>query len=388
MLDVRRLRLLRELAARGTVTAVAEALAYTPSAVSQQLAALERDAGVPLLERVGRRVRLTDAGRRLVEHADAVIARLEEAEADLAATQGAVAGRMRIAWFQTAAHALVLPALGVLHRRHPDLRAELLQADAEHALPELRLGDVDLVVAEEYDHAPRARDPALDYDELCSDLLVVSVPAGHPAAGMDEIALAALAARVGGRRARHGLERHDHARLPLDRRLRARHPPPRRRRAADPRARRVAAAWSRWCRRSAARTSSRAWSRGRPPTGRSSAGSSPRRAAGRATRPPSAPCTRRWRSRRASSGSRLLVVVVRVGLELVLVLDDLVVVDVRRRRRGGSRSGSTSSSRGARRPRPRRRAGPTRLVVGSSSEPGLDGGESSTTIRISVVGLK
>ena len=84
MLDVRRLRLLRELAARRTVTAVAEALSYTPSAVSQQLAALERDAGVRLIERVGRGVQLTEAGRRLVAHADAVIARLEAAEADLA----------------------------------------------------------------------------------------------------------------------------------------------------------------------------------------------------------------------------------------------------------------------------------------------------------------
>ena len=96
MLDVRRLRLLRELAARHTVTAVAEALSYTPSAVSQQLAALERDAGVRLIERVGRGVRLTEAGRRLVTHADAVIARLEAAEADLARTSGAVSGRVRI----------------------------------------------------------------------------------------------------------------------------------------------------------------------------------------------------------------------------------------------------------------------------------------------------
>ena len=88
MLDVRRLRLLRELNRRGTVTAVAEALAYTPSAVSQQLATLEREAGVPLMERHGRRLRLTDAGRGLVEHADAVIARLELAEAELAAAAG------------------------------------------------------------------------------------------------------------------------------------------------------------------------------------------------------------------------------------------------------------------------------------------------------------
>jgi DNA-binding transcriptional LysR family regulator len=192
VLDVRRLRLLRELAARRTVTAVAEALSYTPSAVSQQLAALERDAGVPLLERVGRGVQLTDAGRRLVIHADAVLARLEAAEADLERASGRVGGRVRIASFQTGAHALVLPALGPLEEAHPGLEAEVIQAEAEQALPALRLGDVDLVIAEEYDHAPRARDPALEYRELCRDALLFAVPAEHPAAGREAIAFADL----------------------------------------------------------------------------------------------------------------------------------------------------------------------------------------------------
>src|SRR3954447_22661453 len=99
MYDVRRLRLLRELAARGTVTAVAEALAYTPSAVSQQLTQLEREVGMPLLERAGRGVRLNEAGRPLAAHADAVMARLEAPEADLAGLSGRAAGRLRIACF-------------------------------------------------------------------------------------------------------------------------------------------------------------------------------------------------------------------------------------------------------------------------------------------------
>ena len=192
MLDVRRLRLLRELAARGTVTAVAEALSYTPSAVSQQLAALERDAGVPLTERVGRGVQLTEAGRRLAVHADAVIARLEAAEADLAHAGGAVVGRVRIACFQTGAHGLVIPALGPLEARHPDLKCELIQADAERALPALRLGDVDMVIAEEYDHAPRPRDPALEHRELCRDALLFAVPVGHPAERQETIRFADL----------------------------------------------------------------------------------------------------------------------------------------------------------------------------------------------------
>ncbi len=193
MLDVRRLRLLRELAERGTVTAVAHALSYTPSAVSQQLAALERDAGVPLLERVGRGVQLTDAGRRLVAHADVVLARLEEAEADLEAVSGRVGGRVRIATFQTAAHALVLPAMRPLEERYPELVCQVVQAEAEDALPSLRLGDVDVVLGEEYEHAPRQRDPALEYRDLCRDELVFAVPEGHPAAGQDTISFADLA---------------------------------------------------------------------------------------------------------------------------------------------------------------------------------------------------
>src|SRR4051794_11684373 len=103
MIDLRRLRLLRELRERGTIAAVADALNYTPSAVSQQLAALERETGVLLLERVGRGVRLTDAAHRLAEHTDIVLARLELAESELAVESGVVAGRVRITAFQTAA---------------------------------------------------------------------------------------------------------------------------------------------------------------------------------------------------------------------------------------------------------------------------------------------
>jgi DNA-binding transcriptional LysR family regulator len=193
MYNIRRLRLLRELAARGTVTAVADALAYTPSAVSQQLSALERDAGVALLERVGRGVRLTEAGRRLAAHADAIMARMEAAEADLAGLSGRAAGRLRVACFQTAAGALVLPALGMLRERHPAVRPELVDAEAEEALPGLRLGEYDVVVAEEYDHAPRRRDPALERTELGQDRMLVALPASHPLAAREQVALSDLA---------------------------------------------------------------------------------------------------------------------------------------------------------------------------------------------------
>src|SRR3954469_7412462 len=127
MLDLRRLRLLRELRERGTIAAVADALAYTPSAVSQQLAQLEREAGVPLLERVGRGVRLTDAALGLVDHTEAVLARLQLAEAELAASDSEVQGVVRITAFQTAMRALTAPVLRTLTDAHPRLRCELIE---------------------------------------------------------------------------------------------------------------------------------------------------------------------------------------------------------------------------------------------------------------------
>src|SRR3954447_484569 len=182
MLDLRRLRLLRELRERGTIAAVADALSYTPSAVSQQLSVLEREAGVPLLERVGRGVRLTDAAHRLADHADSVLARLEQAEAELAAASGAVHGRVRVTAFQTAARSLVAPVMRPLADRHEGLRIELLEEEAEWSLPLLRAGDVDVVVAEEYRSVPRPHEAALERVELGHDDIVLALPRDHPAA--------------------------------------------------------------------------------------------------------------------------------------------------------------------------------------------------------------
>src|SRR5687768_3438985 len=122
MLDLRRLRLLHELNERGTIAAVADALQFTPSAVSQQLAVLEREAGVPLLERAGRGVRLTDAALVLVGHAEALLDRADLAEAELARAVGDVAGRGRIATFQSGALRLAVPAMRALARDAPALR--------------------------------------------------------------------------------------------------------------------------------------------------------------------------------------------------------------------------------------------------------------------------
>jgi DNA-binding transcriptional LysR family regulator len=181
MLDLHRLRLLHELHARGTIAAVAEALQYTPSAVSQQLAVLEREAGLPLLERAGRGVRLTDAALVLVGHADALLEQAELAEADLAAASGKVAGRARIASFQSVAFHIALPAMQELTRDAPELRCELVEAEPEQSLPALALGDVDLVLGDEWEHQPHARAPGIQRDDLCRDPVHVVLPEDHPA---------------------------------------------------------------------------------------------------------------------------------------------------------------------------------------------------------------
>ena len=189
MLDLRRLALLRELRARGTIAAVAEALAYTPSAVSQQLAQLQREAGVALTERVGRRLRLTDAGLLLVEHADVLLGRLEEAEAELQDISGTVHGTVKLASLQTPSLSLVPPALDSLERRHPRLRIELFEMEPERSLPAVVLGEYDVALAEEYDDVPRPRYPELERDELCRDPIVAVPPSDHPAAAHSTVRL-------------------------------------------------------------------------------------------------------------------------------------------------------------------------------------------------------
>jgi DNA-binding transcriptional LysR family regulator len=182
MLDLRRLRLLRELKERGTIAAVADALQFTPSAVSQQLGMLERETGVRLLERAGRGVRLTDPALVLVDHADALLERAALAEAELAAAAGAVSGRGRIAAFQSAALRLALPAIAALARDAPRLRCELIEAEPEQALPALALGDVDLVLGDEWSHQPWRLPAGVERHELLRDPVHLVLPARHPAA--------------------------------------------------------------------------------------------------------------------------------------------------------------------------------------------------------------
>jgi DNA-binding transcriptional LysR family regulator len=174
MIDVRRLRLLLELTRRGTVTAVAEALAYTPSAVSQQLAVLEREAGMPLLERTGRRVALTPAGSVLAGYAESVLAILEEATAALAATRTSLTGPLRIGAFPTAARTILPPALVTLGRDHPALELMVTELDPVAVPDALRTGAIDVALTFVYDYVPAQPDPAVDSEPLLEETVYLA----------------------------------------------------------------------------------------------------------------------------------------------------------------------------------------------------------------------
>nr|WP_322987267.1 LysR family transcriptional regulator [Phaeacidiphilus oryzae] len=180
MLDVRRLRLLRELSLRGTIAAVAEALSFTPSAVSQQLSTLEREAGVPLLERTGRTVALTPAGENLVRHAEAVLARLEQAAAELADTRRGLSGPLRIGAFPTAARALLPAALSRLARDHPGLEPMVREIDPADVAPALRAGDLGIALVHEYDHVPLPPEPGITTAHLLTEPMYLASAAPSP----------------------------------------------------------------------------------------------------------------------------------------------------------------------------------------------------------------
>ena len=194
MLDLRRLHLLREVQARGTLTAAAAALGYSTSAVSQQLSVLEREVGAELLERVGRNVRVTSAGLVLLAHADALLAQVEAAEADVAATvAGRLAGVVRIGAFQSAVLRVVAPAVASLAQSHPGIRVEVTESEVEQSTPALRLQQLDIVVGDEYEDQPRPVHDDLDRQPLLRERINVVLPAGHPLAAEDDVALSDLA---------------------------------------------------------------------------------------------------------------------------------------------------------------------------------------------------
>jgi len=171
VLDVRRLRLLREVHIRGTIAAVAAALHQSPSSVSQQLSQLEREVGVELLRKVGRGVQLTPEAELLVGHADAVFERLELAESDLLAAADEASGTVRMGIFQSAALALLPTTLRLVQERAPRIRVVVVQREPETALRETFARDFDLVVAEQYPRHAAPWHPQLDRQPLTEDAI-------------------------------------------------------------------------------------------------------------------------------------------------------------------------------------------------------------------------
>jgi DNA-binding transcriptional LysR family regulator len=204
MLDIRRLRMLREFAARGSIARTAEALGYTPSAVSQQLAVLEREAGTPLLDRTARSAGLTAAGRRLAVHAERILAMVEEAESDLSAQAAQPSGRVVVTAFPSAAVAFA-PALARSLRAHPKLSLLLREADPAEGLQLVRSGEVEAAIVDDWTgrlsalvtsppgHSSTDGDGdgadhgqgVLTYYHLVRDPLVLVVARDHPAANPD-----------------------------------------------------------------------------------------------------------------------------------------------------------------------------------------------------------
>src|SRR5215218_8637973 len=179
MLDPRRLRVLGEVASRGSFSAAAAALSFTQSAVSQQVAALERETGTRLIERGVRPVRLADAGRALMAHAEAVLAHLDEAEQELGELAGLRRGRLRLAGFPTAVETLVPRAVARFHQRHPDVDLTVLDDHGQGLVPRLARWELDLALVYEHEALPEP-DVELERTHLLDDPFDLAVPDGHP----------------------------------------------------------------------------------------------------------------------------------------------------------------------------------------------------------------
>jgi len=193
-MSLQQLRMLREVANRGTIAAAAESLGYTASAVSQRLGGLEKSTGVAVLERVGRNVRLTDAGRELVRHADQLLRGMEAAQVAMERVSGEVRGILELTVYESVATTLLAPLLQLLSSRHPDLHLRTRQYDPDAALDALAAGDFDLVFAIDYRHSPAMpRDDIVRFS-VAEDRFHVAVPADDP---LDKpvVALADLADR-------------------------------------------------------------------------------------------------------------------------------------------------------------------------------------------------
>jgi DNA-binding transcriptional LysR family regulator len=191
MLDVRRMRVLREVAVRGSFSAAAEALSFTQSAVSQQIAALEREAGTTLVQRSARGVRLTEAGEAVVRHAEAIMARLAEAEAELEAIAGLRGGRLRMASFESAGSTLMPLAIAGFRAKHPAVELSLSLAEPEDCVPQLRSGELDLAIV--FESAVVDQVDGIERVHLLEDPMYLALPSDHPLAHRRRLRLGDLA---------------------------------------------------------------------------------------------------------------------------------------------------------------------------------------------------
>ena len=193
MIDLRRLRVLRAVAHYGTITAAAKAMHFTTSAASQQIRQLGRELDITLLEPYGRRIRLTPAAQRLLEHADAIEARWEQAEIDLRTTRDEPAGLLRLCGIPTAVAMLLAPAVGPLRAKHPRLSVHIEEVEQQAGYDLLFDGSVDLAVLEATPDNPPAGDPRFDQRPLVDDAFDLVVPAAHPLAAQETVHLAQAA---------------------------------------------------------------------------------------------------------------------------------------------------------------------------------------------------
>jgi molybdate transport repressor ModE-like protein len=192
MLNLNRLRVLAAVARHGSFSAAADHLHLSQPAVSQQVATLEREVGMPLLERTSEGPKLTDAGRALVGHAEAAAARLEEAEHELAAIAGLERGELRIASFPTASAALLLPAVREFSQAHPGVRLHITDAEPEDALPGLRAAELDLVLDLEYTSLPLPEERDIERRLLITESMHLALPRDHPLAAESRVRVGEL----------------------------------------------------------------------------------------------------------------------------------------------------------------------------------------------------
>jgi DNA-binding transcriptional LysR family regulator len=196
MLNLNRLRILVEVASCGSFSAAADSLSYTQSAVSQQIAALEAETGVTLLERLPRGVRLTPAGQVLLEYAEGIIARLHAAEAEMAAIAGLRGGQLRMASFPTAGATLMPLAIAIFRAQHPEVMLTLAEGEPEEIGPRLSAGEFDIALLFEFEETSESLGPDLVRVALFEDPMFLALPADHPLAGRPTLRLEDLRAEA------------------------------------------------------------------------------------------------------------------------------------------------------------------------------------------------